>query len=116
MLRVMVVVAPHKTADSFLDAHLRELSGVSGRSAYTIRNYRTDIGHFLRWCEEHARDPLTITRHDFREYLGELRASAAVLNGIKSLLTSGKVKSISAGVHPTNQIGDWMVEEVRKSR
>ncbi len=78
MLRVMVVVAPHKTADAFLDAHLRELSGVSGRSAYTIRNYRTDIGHFLRWCEEHGREPLTITRHDFREYLGELREAGIV--------------------------------------
>ena len=50
------------------------------------------------------------------EYLGETKAGKAIDDGVRSLLTSGKVKSISAGVHPTSQIGDWMVEEVQKSR
>ena len=49
MLAVMVSRPAHKTAEAFLDAYLRELSAVGGRSPYTIRNYRNDIGDFLRW-------------------------------------------------------------------
>lgn len=63
----------HKTASAYLEAYLRELQSVSNRSPYTIRNYRNDIGQFLAWCEEKGRDPLTISRHDFRAYLAELR-------------------------------------------
>jgi 3-isopropylmalate dehydrogenase len=50
------------------------------------------------------------------EYLGETRAAKTIDDGIRSLLTSGKVKSLSAGTHPCTQIGDWMVEQVRKTR
>ncbi|MCC6961157.1 MAG: tyrosine recombinase XerC [Dehalococcoidia bacterium] len=65
--------APHKTADAFLDAYLRELSAVGNRSPYTIRNYRNDIGAFLRWCAERELEPLSATRALFREYLTELK-------------------------------------------
>ncbi len=63
----------HKTAEAFLDAYLRELQSLGGRSPYTIRNYRSDIGHFLRFCDEAAIEPLAITRATFRTYLGMLR-------------------------------------------
>jgi len=69
----MPTPAPHKTAEAFLDAYLRELGAVAGRSAYTIRNYRNDIGAFLRWCRERELEPLAISRQVFREYLGELK-------------------------------------------
>jgi site-specific recombinase XerD len=68
----------HKTAEAFLEAYLRELSAVAGRSAYTIRNYRNDIGAFLRWCRERELEPLAISRQAFREYLGELKDSGMV--------------------------------------
>lgn len=63
----------HKTAESFLEAYLRELTGIANRSPYTIRNYRNDIGHFLADCRERKLDPLTINRQVFRAYLGTLR-------------------------------------------
>ncbi len=69
----MPTPAPHKTAEAFLEAYLRELGAVAGRSAYTIRNYRNDIGAFLRWCRERELEPLAISRQVFREYLGELK-------------------------------------------
>ena len=50
------------------------------------------------------------------EYVGEAKAAASIETAVRTLLTSGKVKSLSAGVHPTNQIGDWVAEEVRKAR
>ncbi len=69
----MVDAAPHKTAEAFLDAYLRELAAVGNRSRYTIRNYRNDIGHFLRWERERENEPLLTNRQEFRAYLGELR-------------------------------------------
>ena len=67
----------HKTAEAYLDAYLRELQSVGGRSPYTIRNYRSDIGHFLRYCEEAGIEPLAISRATFRGYLGKLREESA---------------------------------------
>lgn len=77
-----VADAPHRTASAFLAAYLRELQAVGGRSPYTIRNYRTDIGHFLGWCDEQAHQPLSMTRAIFREYLGELREAGIVASSI----------------------------------
>lgn len=74
--------AAHKTAEAFLDAYLRELLAVGNRSAYTIRNYRNDIGSFLGWCAEHELEPLRTTRALFREYLTELKDSGMVAASI----------------------------------
>jgi site-specific recombinase XerD len=82
MLAVMTSIAAHKTAEAFLDAYLRELATMGGRSAYTVRNYRSDIGSFLAWCREREHEPLRIDRQVFREYLGGLRASGIVAASI----------------------------------
>jgi site-specific recombinase XerD len=66
-------VPVHKSAEAFLDAYLRELRAAGNRSLYTIRNYRSDIGHFLDWLREREHDPLETTRQEFRTYLGGLR-------------------------------------------
>jgi isocitrate/isopropylmalate dehydrogenase len=50
------------------------------------------------------------------DYVGEAKAAQSIEGAVRTLLTSGKVKSLSAGVHPTSQIGDWIVEEVQKQR
>jgi site-specific recombinase XerD len=72
-LDVMAAPALHKTAEAYLDAYLRELSAVAGRSPHTIRNYRNDIGDFLRWLRDRGAEPLATSRQEFRAYLGELR-------------------------------------------
>lgn len=74
----MPTAAPHKSAEAFLDAYLRELSAVGNRSDYTIRNYRNDIGSFLRWCAERELEPLRVTRQVFREFLTELKDGGMV--------------------------------------
>lgn len=78
----MPSTAPHRTAEAFLDAYLRELSAVGNRSDYTIRNYRNDIGSFLRWCEARELEPLRITRQTFREFLTELKDGGMVAASI----------------------------------
>jgi site-specific recombinase XerD len=70
--------ATHKTAEAFLDAYLRELAAVGNRSRHTIRNYRNDIGDYLRWLRDREHEPLDTTRHEFREYLGELKERGIV--------------------------------------
>ena len=69
----MATIAAHKTAEAFLEAYLRELEALGGRSRYTIRNYRNDIGQFLSWCAEQKHEPLETNRQRFREYMGGLR-------------------------------------------
>lgn len=78
----MPTAAAHKTAQAFLEAYLRELRAVGNRSGYTIRNYRNDIGHYLRWCEERKAEPLDTNRQQFREYLGELKNAGVVAASI----------------------------------
>ncbi len=82
MLPLMTSPAAHKTAEAFLEAYLRELSAVGNRSAYTIRNYRSDIGSFLAWCAERESEPLETNRQLFREYLGGLRERGIVAASI----------------------------------
>lgn len=78
----------HKTAEAFLDAYLRELGAVGGRSPHTIRNYRNDIGHFLRACAEKGVDALAIDRARFRAYLGELREAGIVAASVARRTTT----------------------------
>lgn len=78
----MPPTAAHKTADAFLDAYLRELSAVGNRSRFTIRNYRNDIGSFLRWCAGRELEPLRTSRALFREYLTELKDAGMVAASI----------------------------------
>ena len=49
------------------------------------------------------------------DYVGEAKAAAAIEATIRTLLTSGKVKSLSAGAHKTSEVGDWAVEELRRA-
>jgi site-specific recombinase XerD len=79
MLAVMArTTAAHKTAEAYLEAYLRELEAVGNRSAYTIRNYRNDIGHFLAECREREVEPLEVSRATVREYLGRCRERGMV--------------------------------------
>jgi len=78
----MPTAAHHKSAEAFLEAYLRELSAVAGRSPYTIRNYQTDIGSFLAWCANNGHEPLHTTRQLFREFLTELKDSGMVAASI----------------------------------
>ena len=49
------------------------LEHVRGLSAHTIRNYRTDITHFLSWLEASDGRLAELTRADYRQYLFELQ-------------------------------------------
>jgi 3-isopropylmalate dehydrogenase len=47
------------------------------------------------------------------DHVGEPEAAHGVEEAVRRLLTSGKVKSLSAGHLPTDRLGDMVVEELR---
>jgi 3-isopropylmalate dehydrogenase len=48
------------------------------------------------------------------DFLGEERAAALVEEAVRGLLESGRIRSLGAGEHGTDEIGDLVVEEVAR--
>jgi 3-isopropylmalate dehydrogenase len=44
------------------------------------------------------------------DYLGEKEAGQAVESTVRELLVSGRIKGVGTGAHPTNEVGDMVVE------
>jgi 3-isopropylmalate dehydrogenase len=47
------------------------------------------------------------------DFLGEKEASQRIEDSVRGLIVDGQIRSLSAGVHPTNEIGDMVTERVR---
>jgi len=47
------------------------------------------------------------------DYLGEKGAAHAIEHAVIDLLQSGRIKGVSTGAHPTNEVGDMVVKELR---
>lgn len=56
-----------------LDAYLAQVEGVRRRSPLTVRNYRSDLTHYLGHLAAHGIDHDTAGRTDVRGYLARLR-------------------------------------------
>lgn len=73
-----------------LDAYERYLVSEKNLSRYTLRNYRRDLGDFLRYAEDDLNlTPLQVDRTGFRSYLGHLKES-----GIATASVTRKVSTI----------------------
>ena len=48
------------------------------------------------------------------DFLGEEVAATLLERAVANLLQGGRIRSLNAGVHPTTEIGDFVVEEVRR--
>jgi site-specific recombinase XerD len=55
-----------------LDAYLQRLATERNLSPLTLRNYRTDLEHYVRWLAAEGIDPLAIDRRTFRRYLASV--------------------------------------------
>ena len=49
------------------------------------------------------------------DHLGEAEAASAVEGAVRTLLTSGRVNSLSAGALPTSVLGDMVADEIRSA-
>ncbi|HMQ24024.1 MAG TPA: isocitrate/isopropylmalate family dehydrogenase, partial [Planctomycetota bacterium] len=47
------------------------------------------------------------------DYLGQNEAAAGVEETVADLIRSGQIRSLSAGVHGTDEIGDMVVSSLR---
>jgi len=56
-----------------LDRYLSLLEHGRGLSPHTIRNYRSDISHFLSWLEQSSVGLGELSRADYRQYLAGLQ-------------------------------------------
>ena len=77
-----------KTAD-LLERFLRDRGQARNLSSYTLRNYRTDLEHFLYALAGWETDPLDVQRVDLRRYLAVLLG-----NGVADGSVRRKVSTI----------------------
>jgi integrase/recombinase XerC len=67
-----------------IKAYIRYLQAERGLSPLTLRNYRTDLSHFLTYLEEEeGLDVLAVDRQSFRRYLARLREEGVALASIR---------------------------------
>ncbi len=64
--------APPSPAEALLARYLDVMAAERNLSAYTVRNYATDLRHYLGYLDERDIDPLAITRVGFRGYIASL--------------------------------------------
>ena len=72
--RTMSAPAPPAAldVDALVDRYLAFLSGERNLSAFTLRNYASDLRHLFGWLDGRAIDPLAISRVEFRAYLASM--------------------------------------------
>lgn len=66
---------PAAEAERLLARYLEHLEATRGLSAYTLRNYATDLRHLFGWLAARESEPLAITRLTFRSYLADMQAA-----------------------------------------
>ena len=49
------------------------------------------------------------------EYVGEREASKAIEQSVIDLLRAGRIQGVSTGLHPTDEVGDMVVEQLRQA-
>ena len=76
--------------EQLIQAYVRYLTAERNLSAYTLRNYRTDLSDFARYLEAEERiGPLGVDRQSFRRYLVRLHEA-----GMATASVSRKVSTI----------------------
>lgn len=76
--------------DSLLDSYRQHLQG-RNLSPYTIRNYLSDLSHFLQFLQEEALSLQALSRQAFRHYLAQLSqdgvAPASIARKVSTIRT-----------------------------
>ena len=75
-------VIPTEDAE-LLERYLKRISDGRGLSPLTVRNYRNDISHFVRWLMDQETPISELSRADYRAYLAELRAAGAADGSVR---------------------------------
>ena len=66
-----------------LDAYLEELRLQRNLSPHTLRNYRTDLSHFIRYLEERELSLAEVSRLTYRSYLDGLKQEGVAQGSLR---------------------------------
>ena len=85
-----------------LEAYLERLRVSRGLSKHTLRNYRSDLSHFLGWLAERGIALPTMARRDYRGYLAELREDGLAEASIRRRAST--IKSFARRLHRRGEL------------
>jgi integrase/recombinase XerC len=68
---------------ALLESYLDELRLERNLSPHTLRNYRTDLSHFIRYLEERQLALADVTRLTYRSYLAELKEDGVAQGSLR---------------------------------
>ena len=85
-----------------LDGYLERLRATRGLSRHTLRNYRSDLGHFLGWLAERGIALPAMARGDYRGYLAELRERGVAEGSIRRRAST--IKSFVRRLHRQGEL------------
>ena len=93
------ITQPHQES---LDRYLSQLQHGRGLSPHTIRNYRSDISHFLAWLEQHDCHLADVSRADYRKYLADLQTDGAAEASVRRRAST--IRSFTRHLYRTNEL------------
>jgi site-specific recombinase XerD len=82
--------APPPAADDLLARYLAVLEGERNLSRFTLRNYATDLRHYFAWLDEHAIDPLAVTRQRFRAYIASMQEAGTAQGSVTRRVSTAR--------------------------
>ncbi|MYA00343.1 MAG: tyrosine recombinase [Chloroflexi bacterium] len=85
-----------------LDRYLRHLQHGRGLSPHTIRNYRSDISHFLTWLAQRDHQLADLSRADYRQYLAEIQSNGIVEASVRRRAST--IRSFTRHLNRTDEI------------
>ena len=85
-----------------LDRYLSQLQHGRGLSPHTIRNYRSDISHFLAWLEQHDHQLAHLSRADYRQYLADLQSSGTAEASVRRRAST--IRSFTRHLNRTDEL------------
>ena len=85
-----------------LDRYLSQLQHGRGLSAHTIRNYRSDLTHFLTWLEDSNVRLDQLGRANYREYLAALQSEGIAEASVRRRAST--IRSFTRHLNRTSEL------------
>jgi 3-isopropylmalate dehydrogenase len=115
------VVAPNLFGDIITDLAAELIGGMGIAASGNIHPGKVSMfepihGSAPKYANQNKANPLAtiLALSMMLEHIGESKAASAVEEAVGSCIRSGKVKSLSAGVHRTDELGSMVIDELRK--
>ena len=116
-----VIVTPNLFGDIITDLGAMIQGGLGIASSGNIHPGRVSMfepihGSAPKYKGKNVANPIAaiLALEMLLEHLGEMEAAGLIERAVCYLLTSSRIRSLSAGAHKTDEIGDFVVDEVRR--